>query len=216
MPVVPLPISSREVVRMTFRFAMSEGAGIAQTHLDLTPTASLTVATPQILLDLVGVVQVDAMAELRACITEECELTQIIATSLKNPALLPAISTPGVDGTVADETMPSFVQVSLQKRTAIGGRSGLGRMQMPGVPETFTAENYVSALGTAAYDALCAEFMGGFLTAAPDLNWFPCLAKRDTFDPATGLWILRSADLVTLARRSLLGTQRKRIVGRGI
>lgn len=215
MPLVDLPLTTRDVARVTLRFAMAGGAGIGQTHLDLTPNTSLTDLTAELLEAVASIIIADAMTEILNCITADCEFTEIRVESLKNPALLAFSSFIGVDGNVVAETMPSFTQVTLIKRTIVGGRAGRGRMQMPCVAETFIAENNVSGTGSTAYNAFCAEFMGGFLTSGPDYNWFPCLAKRDVFDPGTGKYIIRSSDLTTLAFRPLVGTQRKRMTGRG-
>jgi hypothetical protein len=76
-------------------------------------------------------------------------------------------------GDVSGDMCPNYTAVLINKRVARPGRKSLGRCFIPGVPESFTLENYITDVALALYQELADMFMNEIVATAA--TWEPCL-----------------------------------------
>jgi len=152
-----------------------------------------------------------------ACLTADSQLKGVLGTDLSQgtvPTFLDS-SNAGALGTVAGHSLPSEMAVTISKRTALKGQHGIGRVSMPGVPIGFTTpattSNQINATGVLAYVALNAELQTPLVSGGQ--TWTPCVSTRPK-PPAT--LVTHAANTTAWVTRLLLGTARRRKIGRGI
>lgn len=125
----------------------------------------------------------------------------------------------GGTGTGPAAALPSFNSAVISIRTAIGGRSGRGRVFIPGIPEAATT-NSAFDTGNAFWTALIAFVAcvaGSFVGTAPDpanaVRWV--VYSRTLGGASVPFGVAGATRVVTAAPLSLIGTTRSRKVGRG-
>lgn len=117
-------------------------------------------------------------------------------------------------GTIAGNPLPSTVAATIAKSTATKGQHGRGRNYMPGVPQSFitaaTDPDRINAVGLVAYNAFVTALLN---TALADgaTNCNLAIYTR----VAAGQPVTKGQLVTTCVMRSLLGTIRRRRVGRG-
>jgi hypothetical protein len=105
----------------------------------------------------------------------------------------------GVDGGASLVSVSPAVSLLVQKRTALGGRHGRGRMFVPGLPEAAT--NKHGEVLSANVDTLILDFLGFFDDmAASDL---PLVVLHGAVSPSPTL-------VTSLDPQTILATQRRR------
>jgi len=212
-----LPEYNFDVVKVSI-FGVSPSGGRWQTkcyYRDTIPTPSFSTDD---LNDFIVGFHAATIVEFNNVRAVDSVLTRMQAESLRNPALFPVEMSIDDPGSVTEDTLPPVCQATMQLRTATRGKHGRGRMQLPDIPETFSEDGVISGTGTTEYAALSAKIGAGFSTATPTRTWVSCLAYRFTVTPDvdTGLYTLRSGDLTAVGVRSIIGTQRRRYIGRGV
>lgn len=143
----------------------------------------------------------------RACCSAEYRCTGLLSQKVKPIPALTAVSlTIGEGtGTGSANSLPSSNSVVITKRSAIAGRTGRGRIYMPGVPTTFEDNSQVTGAGLNVYN----NFAQTALTMENDgstLQVQMTLLSRKT---------LTTRLVVSVDARPILRNQRRRQVGRG-
>lgn len=107
--------------------------------------------------------------------------------------------------------LPTEVAMVLNKTTAVKGQHGRGRVGLPAVAiadvtaSRITAGTLLTALGN-----LGTAMLGGISDGTN--TWTPCLAQRGTSSPKL---VIGFSALTSVATNTLLGTVRRRKIGRG-
>lgn len=83
------------------------------------------------------------------------------------------------EGTVAGNAYPVNTAVALTKRTLNSGRSQVGTLHMPGVPESFLLNGELTAAATTAYGDLKTRILASIVTATP-AEYYPVLYHRSS------------------------------------
>lgn len=146
---------------------------------------------------------------LAAC-SSDYTLSQVNIDCPTTPSLAPLITTQVGSGGGPAGHLPTEMAVVLIKQTAVRGQCGRGRVSIPAVP---TAWVTASKLTTVVAHNNLATQMEASITAGAD-TFFPCIysAKGSRVFPVPGY---AAITLVQLAAGSLLGTVRRRKIGRG-
>jgi hypothetical protein len=118
-------------------------------------------------------------------------------------------------GSVAAAPLPLEMAAILKKLSGLKGQHGRGRVFMPAVPTTFTTPttdpNVLNTVGSLAYNALAITLLTA--QAVGGTTYLPVVSKR----PVGPLNVVTNAAvLLDMQPVSLLATQRRRKVGRGI
>lgn len=154
---------------------------------------------------------------LRAMLSADCFFTSVKVQSLTTPSRMPGIftvATANQPGTVAGNHIPSEMSAICYKVTGTKGQHGRGRLMLPGIPSSFltpgTDCNRLNAAGSAAAQNFDTAVVG--TTYADGGNTYaPGLTQRTLHGAATAFGAL----LTGLGTRLLLGTVRRRRIGRG-
>jgi len=102
-------------------------------------------------------------------------------------------------GTVAEDTLPEYCAVVIQKRTSAAGKSGRGRWYIGCVPETFANNGELTLIADALYKALADAFKLSIDVGGASLS--PFLYSR-TLDNTTAVTVTKvDQGLGTLRRR---------------
>jgi hypothetical protein len=117
----------------------------------------------------------------------------------------------GTAGTGGAGHMPTEIAAFLVKYSGVKGQHGRGRLSMPGVPLLAVTQSKVTlAANLAAYTALANQML---LTASDGTNtWTPAITTRS---PASPKLVIAFTPLLTVVLNPLVGTIRRRRVGRG-
>ncbi len=150
-----------------------------------------------------------------ACLSPSSEMVSISAQELHfgtTPTQV-QLDTPGTVGTAGTSCLPLEVGATLARVTDLKGKHGRGRITMPGVPDTFVTptanSSELNATGVTAYDALGVKLS----SVVPISAISPVVSTR----PVPPSVLIDNAKPVTgYITRIILGTQRRRKVGRGI
>jgi len=108
-------------------------------------------------------------------------------------------------GTVAGDSLPSSVAVTLTKRTVFAGPRYRGRLFMAGIPVDWNFNSVVSPAGSIVYQALC-DKLDDNLDDADTMLWSPVLWHRET---------QAYNNITRFDARNTLRNQRRRQVGVG-
>lgn len=126
-----------------------------------------------------------------------------------------ATYTGGTTGSVTGGVYPLEVAVSAVWRTSLKGQHGRGRIQFPNVPLSFvtpgTDPNSLNAAGISAYLSALAALNTSITTSLG--IWFPVVIQR-AIPPA--VLSQRATQIASSTLNHVLGTQRRRKLGRGI
>jgi len=203
------------IMRVKMLFRVVSQVETYQCTLYYRPDSSATFATATTLAEFNAAWRVACLVSLQGVLPDTAIIRAIIVDDLHNPALLPneevLIATPGL---VAEEFMPPFVQCTFRIQTAIRGKKGRGRIQLPLVPETFFEGGLISAAGLTAYDAFRDDIKLTINTGTPVDSWKLCVAKRDEL-LGDGTWRCRVERAVEVFIREDAGSQDRRKWGRG-
>lgn len=123
---------------------------------------------------------------------------------INSPTEATSIVTVDEAGAIIGDVQPGFVAQVLSKRTALRGRSYQGRLYLPGVPESATLANVVTAAQGLLLDTLATSLGGSFTTAA-GLTYSPQVLSRllsnMVADPST----IVATDIASVVKRTVLG-----------
>jgi len=216
MPLPNLPAAgNQEVVRVLFQVSMPDSAGTALTHIDLFAQGYNTPFDADDLQQVAGAMGTLCAAEFQACLPPTATFLQISTQSRRYPFTLPGIAfinSPGITGTVS---LPSPMQATLRLQTEIANKRGRGRMQMPCVPIELADGNRLNTDGTSKYLDLCNKLELGVTLVDPNVQMLPCVSQRLVLQ-GDGSWSMALAEIINIIPRGLLGTQARRLSGRGI
>lgn len=122
-----------------------------------------------------------------------------------------SVGSAGTAGTRPAGHFPTEVAAILIKRTALKGQHGRGRISLPAISlGDATASTITLGAAKTAQLALCTAML---LTASDGTNtWTPCVAQRNTASPRL---VVAYANLTAVAPNYVLGTVRRRKLGRG-
>lgn len=118
----------------------------------------------------------------------------------------------GLVGSRGAPTLPTTVAIVLNRASNVKGQHGRGRLSLPAVCAADTTLSRVTAAG--AITALVALEAAMLLTASDGVNtWTPCIAERSQSSPRLAIG---SSALQVVTHDTLLGTIRRRKIGRGV
>lgn len=148
----------------------------------------------------------------RACISADWSLTSVKTQCLTTPSRAPVTSTAGLPlaGTGAAGHEPTEVAAVCLRFSGLKGQSGRGRFSLPAVPTGAVLSSNLTAAGLAANQAFCNAYNANFVQNAH--TYTPMLVSRRGISPN---FSYGTAVLVTCTATSLLGTIRRRKIGRG-
>jgi hypothetical protein len=155
-------------------------------------------------------------AAWRACMDGQTSLLTVKVTCVSAPARIPGFAFQfgaGSLGTAPAGHLDSEVAAILSKATLTKGQHGRGRLYIPGVPTSFistlTDPNRINGASLATYGTLATSLMAPILDGAnsADPGLYTRLPKGQ---PVTAAQILSAINT-----RALLGTVRRRRIGRG-
>lgn len=151
-----------------------------------------------------------------AAASDKVELVGIAATSVfPLPRSVTKTAFPGVAkmGDINSDALPLQDSITILKRTAIGNKTGLGRLYYVGLPESEQANGIISAAEVANLTNLI-----NWISSSPAVNggpWScvlnPCLVNGPEDNPARITNITSSA-----LSNTIIKTQRRRRPGKGI
>lgn len=146
---------------------------------------------------------------LAAC-SSDYTLSQVNIDCPTTPSLAPLITTQAGSGGGPTPHLPTEMAVVIIKQTAVKGQCGRGRVSIPAVPSAWVTASKLTTV--TAHNAL-AVAMTDAITSGPD-TFFPCIYSKagSRIFPIAGYAALT---LCQLAAGSLLGTVRRRKIGRG-
>lgn len=133
---------------------------------------------------------------------------------------LAPLGTDDVTGESAGDTLPSFVSALISIQTTRGGRSGRGRMFIPGIPEGSTSGSSILTESPAwgaivAYVAcVAAQFLKSVDLPAND-QWNLGVLSRKLGNDKPPYLLAQFAPATSLIPKRLLSTTRSRKVGHG-
>jgi hypothetical protein len=153
----------------------------------------------------------------KACLDPTNDITSVKVACVSVPTRAPFVQTGGsfpLSGTAGATHLPSTVAGIISKYTPTRGQHGRGRNYIPGIPNTFVTPTVdpdrLNSTGITAYNAL-ATALDVQLTDTGGVVLDMCIFKR----VAKGLSVLNGQDVSTFQTRPLLGTVRRRRIGRG-
>jgi hypothetical protein len=106
---------------------------------------------------------------------------------------------------------PTEIAAVILRKSAFKGQHGRGRLSLPAISTSDVGAS--SIIGTALPTAL-AGLRGQMLLSASDgvNSWVPCIAQRTNVSPH---FIVAAAQITSTSQNLLLGTIRRRKIGRG-
>jgi hypothetical protein len=158
----------------------------------------------------------NCVTSLRGIIASDVQINQVKVSCLTIPARLPVYTSGGglpAFGSVAGNHIPSEMAGIVSRYTNFKGQHGRGRFYVPGVPISFVTPagdaNRINALGVSAYSV----FVANIVTPISDgtNNYSLAVIQRTRGGAAA----TNGAAATQAFGRSLLGTVRRRRVGRG-
>jgi len=154
--------------------------------------------------------------QLKACLASDVTFSQLKITCLTIPTRLPGYRTTDAsfgNGTVAGSHYDSVIAGIITKETFTKGQHGRGRNYIPGVPLSFvtagTNPNSLNATGITAYNNLVFALVT--LISDGTNNYSLGVTQRTRAGAAATNGQIQG----TTFNRTLLGTVRRRRVGRG-
>jgi hypothetical protein len=156
-------------------------------------------------------------AAFRALINPLTEITAYIVQELAyglTPSYFNVLGS-GLPGTAGTTSLPIEVAAVMKLLTTVKGQHGRGRTYYPGVPDTFitpaTSANKLNVAGLAAYNSW--KFLLLPLITGGTRTWQYSQLEKPV--PPNTLF-LRGIQITSLVMNAVLGTSRRRKVGRGI
>ena len=112
-----------------------------------------------------------------------------------------------VQGAVGGDAMPVNTAVSITKRTQNAGRSEVGTLHMPGVPQLWIVNGILQQAGVDQYAGLAAKMLEAISTVAPAMELLPVLFHKSSPDV--------SPQFVNTSLQGFARVMRRRTVGLG-
>lgn len=188
-----------------------------QVVLDYNWSVAGTTPTPADLAAFVTAWETAHQTLFLACLSPLTELSQVSAAEIHygiTPTLVLPYA-PATVGTAGATNLPLSMAAVLQKKSALKGQHGRGRVSMPAVPNTFTTPavdaNVLNATGIAAYLALATQLV--LPVVAGGNNWTMGISTRPT--PPVVL-VDRFVACNAMTVNVVLGSLDRRKPGRGI
>jgi len=149
----------------------------------------------------------------KACLSTDWTLTKETLDVVHRVDINGVVSTanvPSAGGRPAGH-MPTEVAVVLNRRTAFKGQHGRGRVSLPAIS---TADVGASSILGAALPTALNNLRSSMLVGASDgaNSWVPCIGQRTNVSPK---FVVGAAILTAVTFDTLLGTIRRRKIGRG-
>jgi hypothetical protein len=121
----------------------------------------------------------------------------------------------GIVPSVSGHSLPLEMAATISRQTAVKGQHGYGRISAPAIPISFTNPaanpNLLTGAAQTIYTTFYAGLQGTFTTASR--TWNHVLSER----PVKPAALVTKAGLVTsFLVRQVLGTARRRKIGRGV
>lgn len=140
-------------------------------------------------------------------------MAQSIAPGPKSAGYTYVLPAGDGDGLVIDDMLPMQDAVTILKRTALGSRSGLGRVFVPGIPEQYQASGVIDIDGAGFLVPLASEIksLQSVTVTGTEYLFEPVLAKKVGPDNYLTTPIIEAH----LSDR-IIKTQRRRRPGKGI
>lgn len=212
----PLPPAGfNSIIRLTLKL-LTLGT-YQEVVLDYQWSVGSTTPTPADLAAFETAWEAATNTKMLACLSPQTDYAEISVAEIfagVTPTLVLPFSA-GTTGTAGATSLPLEMAAVMQKKTALKGQHGRGRLSMPAVPNTFTTPatdgNKINATGTTAYVALMNQLITPVVAGGN--NWSLVVAVRPT-PPDTLTQLCSVVNLMTL--NPILGTTRTRKPGRGI
>lgn len=208
----PLPVTSTAILRLTV-FVLVDGQQCLM-NFDYQIVSGPIAGTAEA--DLIVAWRLANEPALQAIISNDALITGYKCAMISQPTRIPAyfvIALGGLLGTGGATHLPTTVAGVVSKYTLIKGQHGRGRNYVPAVPTAFvtpgTNADSMNAAGLAAYATFAGLMAAGLLGAGT--NFSPCISQRDKGVVA----VTKAENVVQTIVRPLLGTVRRRRVGRG-
>lgn len=187
-----------------------EGQMTVNTFMYYTPGTGPTAAQAQAFLTSFVA---NMMPKIRACCSADWTVTQVTFEPADGMTWGQVVDTSlaGQPGTGPAGHEPTTVASVLSRITAYRGQHGRGRLLLPAVPTGWVTSSTITlAGGITALTALGTQML---LTISDGTNtWVPCIGQRAKLSPRFVTYI---GGLTTFIVRTLLGTCRRRKIGRG-
>jgi len=212
MPYVPEPITAADTIRVTVRMRLAQQRLLMVLHCrPFTILVSDADEAVQVLANsLAEAIELSAfwsgvIAQQSDELTYESVVCQRIAVDREVQKFAPITSTTGA---LTEEAMPPNIALSVTKRTNVPSRHGVGRVQIPGLPEDATGLGVWNGI---VVGALQTAVEGDLLTLFVDQNnneW-----QWTLFDPEAVFD--NHPDIVSVEAHSTVRTMHRRTVGLG-
>jgi hypothetical protein len=142
-----------------------------------------------------------------ACMSSDWALTGYRVSCVTTPTRAPLIASVNAAGTGPAGHEPTEIAAVVLRRTLFRGQCGRGRFSLPAVPTSWVTNSRITTF--TAYNAFLTATAANLTSGAH--TWIPYLVSHG---PRTGR-ALGAAQLVSQQIMSLLGTIRRRKIGRG-
>lgn len=141
--------------------------------------------------------------------TVDFEELNVVTTNTINGVFSTAHT--GTSGSRGTPALNTEMAVVVLRECVVKGQHGRGRVSLPGVAAADVTRSRITAAAlTTAINALQTAML---LTASDGANvWTPCMAQRATTSPRL---VIGASPLTGVSHDSLLGTVRRRKIGRG-
>jgi hypothetical protein len=209
----PLPVASGYVVNVQPYGHGEAGIWLMNIGYQAAVTSVPNGAEAAIALSWISVCAV----ALRACMVPTYSLDGVKVTCVSNLLRNPQTNSSSVSlgaGTFSGTALPSTVAGVISKRTVWKGQHGRGRNYLPGVPQGFvtpaTDPDRINSTGIASYNSFITDLQSGSVTDGTNLMT-PCVYTR----VPKGGNVTQAANVISWLMQPLLGTVRRRRVGRG-
>lgn len=205
------PVATAKVIQITVQGSV-EGQMTINTFYYLSPPGG-SAHTQATMRGAATAWQTAFLARYRAAISVDWTLTSVAAISLSDFTLIPFVDTTnaGQAGTGPAGHEPTMVASVISRITAVRGQHGRGRIYLPAVPTAWVTNSTVTlAAGTLAYFNVGTDMLNGFTLGADVYG--AALVQRSKILPKT---LIGAGFIINVANRPLLGTVRRRRIGRG-
>jgi hypothetical protein len=149
-----------------------------------------------------------------ACVSSNWTITEEIVDVVHRNDLngVFSLANGGAAGGRGAPALATTMALVMNRSTAIKGQHGRGRLSLPAICAADTLASRVNAAGLLT--AVAALEVGMLLTASDGVNtWTPCIGQRANTSPRL---IIGAAALTNVTGDLLLGTIRRRKIGRGV
>ncbi len=157
---------------------------------------------------------INVLPDWQSCVSIDFTFKSWKLVHLSLPTAIPEYVNyaPGVTGGVATDADAPQVAVVLQRKTDLIGRHGRGRIAIAGIAEADTTAGKLSAGSLVLFNTLAVDLELQLAVGADRYDSMVCFYKKLT--PLT--FDLRGRPVVSWVVDEILGTLRRRKIGRGI